>query len=303
MHTDILDVFNSIHPNIKFTIENPTPTQFLAFLDLEIRVVDISPEYCWYSKPFHSGNIMSHDAIQPYHVKRNIMINTFRCVNTHSSSIDNYVNRVGVAKMNFINAGYSMSEIASAELIALTSGCKPNPTNSYNKNKKSILKLPFLNSHMKTQVNKIIQASNLPINVVYIPGPSVSSIFKPKSKSINTCLCDICGNCDKVSCKWTNLVYQFCCRHCNQKYIGKTTRTLAERFSEHTSSVNNHDKKSALAEHLQVFHSDKQQDIFQFTLSVLKRCSSSTQTAIYESMLIRDHKPELNRRHEMQLII
>jgi len=90
---------------------------------------------------------MTHDAMQPYHVKRNIMINTFRCINTHSSSVDNYVNRVSTAKTNFLNAGFSMSEITSAELLALTSGCKPKPNPSIaqnnTNNNNSILKLPF----------------------------------------------------------------------------------------------------------------------------------------------------------------
>ncbi len=240
-------MFNSIHPSIQFTIENPIPTEFLAFLDLDIRVNLQSADFCWYKKPFHSGNTMTHDAMQPYHVKRNIIINTFRCINTHSSSVDNYVNRVGIAKTNFLNAGFSMSEITSAELLALTSGCKPRPNPSTvqnnTNNNNSILKLPFLNTHTNNQINKLVTASNLPISVVYIPGPSISSIFKPRDKTQNICLCDICGNFDKVSCKWTNLVYQFCCQHCHLFYIGKTTRTLAERFSEHSSSIRKLDKK------------------------------------------------------------
>jgi len=307
IHMEILNTFNSIHSSIQFTLENPEPTEFLPFLDLEIRIKMQSTDFCWYKKPFHSGNTMTHDAMQPYHVKRNILINTFRCINTHSSSIDNYINRVSTAKTNFLNAGFSISEIAAAELLALTSGCKPRP-NSSSVNKKSfdnnsVLKLPFLNTHTNNQINKIVAASNLPIRVVYIPGPSISSIFRPRCQNVNTCLCDICGNFDKISCKWTNLVYQFSCIHCHLTYIGKTTRTLAERFSEHSSSIKKLDKKSALAEHLQTFHVDKDHNIFQFSLSILKKCRSPTQTAIFESMLIQQLHPEINRKHEMFLII
>ncbi len=304
VHTVILDSFNSIHPSIQFTLENPKPAEFLPFLDLEIRVLMNKVDYRWYNKPFHSGNVMAQNTMQPYHVKRNVLINTFRCINSHSSSTDNYVAKVNIAKNNFIQAGYSLSEVASAELIALTSGCRPKPTVFNADNKMSILKLPFINMHTNKKIKAKIKSSNLPIKFVSIPGPSISSIFKPRiTASLNNCLCTICSNYDKITCKMTNLVYEFCCKQCNKTYIGKTTRTLGERYAEHSASIQGYNTKSALAEHLQSCHPSSSNDIRQFSLTILKRCRSSNSTAIFESLLIRDFKPELNRKHECSLII
>ena len=54
--TVILDTFNSIQSEIQFTVEVPPKNEFLAFLDIAIRIKDNNIQYKWHVKPCHSDN-------------------------------------------------------------------------------------------------------------------------------------------------------------------------------------------------------------------------------------------------------
>ena len=51
-----------------------------------------------------------------------------------------------------------------------------------------------------------------------------------------------------ISCKTKHVVYLLKCP-CGLCYIGKTTRELKTRFSEHKSAIRNKDEKSPVARH------------------------------------------------------
>ena len=51
-----------------------------------------------------------------------------------------------------------------------------------------------------------------------------------------------------ILCKTTNVIYMLKCP-CGLAYIGKTSRALKTRISEHRSNIRNHDKKSPVAVH------------------------------------------------------
>jgi hypothetical protein len=89
IHQNILRCFNSVNENIQFTIEIPPTDNFLCFLDLEIRFNNCTCfDYKWYSKSVHSGICFSNFSNHPFYMKKNFVINCYKTVKNHCSSID-----------------------------------------------------------------------------------------------------------------------------------------------------------------------------------------------------------------------
>ena len=53
----------------------------------------------------------------------------------------------------------------------------------------------------------------------------------------------------EVNCQTKNVIYIIGCQKCNEQYIGETSRTLQERFSEHLGYVKNKQLNKATGEH------------------------------------------------------
>lgn len=56
-----------------------------------------------------------------------------------------------------------------------------------------------------------------------------------------------------ITCNTSNVIYMLKCP-CGLAYIGKTTRPLKTRISEHRSNIRNHDSKSPVATHFSLAH-------------------------------------------------
>ena len=79
MVNEIMDTFNSIQESIQFTVEVPEENEFLAFLDIAIRIKD-QIQYKWYVKPCHSDNSLRYESYVPNHIKTNFVRNSIRSV-------------------------------------------------------------------------------------------------------------------------------------------------------------------------------------------------------------------------------
>ena len=107
--------------------------------------------------------------------------------------------------------------------------------------------------------------------------------------------------------KQSNVVYSIKCI-CGKKYIGRTGRLLANRIKEHeTAFIKKDTTKSALAEHVQKEHPETEEgqavSFEQFTIEILKRCTTHHETVIAESkmieiMLKEDPERLINRQRE-----
>ena len=88
-----------------------------------------------------------------------------------------------------------------------------------------------------------------------------------------------------------NVVYKFCCSvDPNITYIGKTCRHLLARVGEHLSG-----DKSAISSHLlNCSHCSNTANINNF--KVLKSCCNTFDLDIAEAILIKKHKPFLNKQ-------
>ena len=60
-------------------------------------------------------------------------------------------------------------------------------------------------------------------------GPKIKAVQNSYTAEINV----------EVNCQTKTLIYIVGCRKCNEQYVGETSRTLQERFSEHLGYVKN----------------------------------------------------------------
>ena len=94
----------------------------------------------------------------------------------------------------------------------------------------------------------------------------------------------------------SNVVYQFNCPEVNcsvdQKYIGYTTNSLSTRMTQHFT-------KGAIREHGQDNHDKRfsKEDIINNTV-IIKKDNCANNLRIMEAVLIKKHKPSINRKDE-----
>jgi len=72
VHTNILDIFNSFHHRLQFTIET-SRNNHINFLDVSIEVNEGILEFDWYTKPIFSGKFMNFLSQHPMSHKRGIV--------------------------------------------------------------------------------------------------------------------------------------------------------------------------------------------------------------------------------------
>ena len=89
----ILSTFNSVIPDIKFTIETPEPNEWLPFLDMQLRLINNEVHFSWYRKGIHSGNILRKDSHMPSHVKANMIKNGIKIIKNRSSSTQAFMKK------------------------------------------------------------------------------------------------------------------------------------------------------------------------------------------------------------------
>ena len=110
---------------------------------------------------------------------------------------------------------------------------------------------------------------------------------------------DICNRLeDKDSCDDKCVVYKFVCNLCGRFYIGQTSRPFHLRYNEHSKSLANKDKTSAVSA-LAVNVHKVEVSIKDFDVSFIDRCRSPVESRISEAPHIDRQRPNLNRREEL----
>ena len=103
-----------------------------------------------------------------------------------------------------------------------------------------------------------------------------------------------------------NVVYQYTCSLCNQRYVGETKRNLSLRIAEHkgrsprTGAILSSPSFSQIRNH----SLDEDHLINNDSFKILMKASHPFDTKILESLFIKHLKPELNNQHTSnQLLI
>ena len=335
----ILEKFNSLHRNIKFTAEIKDSSGNLPFLDMQL-YFDVNSNLCskWYIKPQHSENFIRGDEFIPENIKRNTIIERFRAVMVRSTE-EQYA-REGINRlvkilsknnhpifkiMGAIRQAYKKN---SNSLVTNASETVEQPIYNFNWKDtkqdnfnsstkefepiKSILKIPYISENLKSTINSVIEKFGRgdDIRVVYTSNQRVKFLKPSDNNQAQFEVRDGCPICvgieggDKYHCGTRVVVYKIQCRICQEFYIGKTNKTLKERITQHFNAYKNKTTNSPLWSHESYFHGgaliNNWETFFEkYRVIVIRQNSDYVLNNIDEAEHITKLKPSLNRREEV----
>ena len=174
----------------------------------------------------------------------------------------------------------------------------PNlPINTASK-QKMFIKLPFHGEEsfrIRRQLNQLVSKfyPQIKLNVVFQSGFRIKNMFKFK---------------DTVPLPlMSSLVYKYICNRCQSVYIGKTSRHLSTRISEHmgvsyrTAVPLTSPPFSAIRNHIDHNHTNYTISPDEFT--IIDRAPTDFQLLKKESILIKQIQPNLNNMESLTLKI
>jgi hypothetical protein len=228
---DALNVFlnhlNSLHVNIKFTIEIEVLKK-LPFLDVLVeRKNNNTLGHTVYRKPTHTNRYLNakshHHPAQIASIPITLSIRSKRIADA-----ENLNNEYKILENALLKNGFDRSDILKAW------NRNPGDKKAASKDKERALGTAFLPYVKGTtdRIRKILSKEN--INTIFDTDKKIGTLFKTGK--------------DKVHLEEKG-VYEIPCQDCNKSYIGQTGRRISNRRKEHELAVKQFSKSSALAQH------------------------------------------------------
>ena len=270
--TQFLDILNSQHKDIKFTLEKNTNRENLPFLDVQIKLNDSGYDTCVRRKPTNTGLLLNFSALCPNTWKSGLIMCLLHRAKKISSSAELYVQELKRLRYIFRNNGYPDWFINNT--IKKFEKRQNNPPDKYEPDFLFSIGIPFFGKASRVfakRLTALVKTKfNVDINVYYTCFKTGSSYFQLKCSTPFPLL--------------SNVVYKFSCsRDANISYIGMTTRHLGTRIQEH---LHHKTIKSAIREHFEICQNCKLNNTNLNGFKVLRICNSEYATKIQEALLI-----------------
>lgn len=285
--TMFLSYINSLHPNIKFTMEIEN-NSCLSFLDLNINKSIEGISTSVHRKQTHGGLGLNFFSFCDLSYKLSA-INTLLYRAYHlSSSYFNIHTEFEFLKRYFTDNGYPICLVEKQISKFLSLVFKPRfPNFDVPKDIKYFIAPDMgpLNSEFRRKISKLLKSVYLHTNfrISFINNKSISSFFSLKDKLPRELA--------------SGVVYQFTCPRCScGTYIGSTVRSLRVRFCSHMGISHRTDKllktkePSAIRSHAIACKADITLEDF----SIIDRHNNETSLRILESIHIKKRRPTLN---------
>ncbi len=282
------EYLNEQHPNIRFTSEVEQDGNF-AFLDVNIESTNGRFVTSVYRKKTFSGVFSNYDSFIARVFKVGLVLTLLHRAHSICSTWALFHEECQNSKSILRRNGYPMSFLDNCIQRFVDSVFKPKMPVSGDAPKTVILVLPFLGKHsldIRSRVLKLMRASypSVRCRIVFKSMVRMSNYFQFKDRHPLTLS--------------SNVVYVFRCVSCNASYVGKTTRHLHCRVSEHkgvsdrTGAVRKValDASSSILSHIKTSsHAVSFSDF-----SVIARAQSDFFLKIKESLIINRDRPSLN---------
>ena len=273
-----LDILNSLHPNLNFTVE--VASNSMPFLDVCIRIENDMFQTSVYRKSTHTNVFLNYHAVAPSAWKKGLVFCLLHRAKLICSSVSLFWEEVDKLRVMFSRNGYSYTFFDGVVERFLNPPSKSNESNTDDEDScdsvpVSILKVPFYGkaslNFARDIVKLIKQNFNVEIRVVYTTY-KVGRYFKLKSRTPSTLL--------------TNVVYQFTCAvKAHITYVGYTACHLVTRAEEHTSTRKN--TKSHVKEHILQCDGCKSADVGFNNIRVLKHYADEMDCKVGEALTIK----------------
>ena len=268
---------NSIHPNLKFTVEMEEDSQ-IPFLDMLLIRNDKQVESTWYCKPTDTGLLMNFHALAPKRYKRGVVNGFVHRIYRACSTWVNFDSSLKRAKSLLERNQYPADFYEPIIEKVIEKLVKPNDEAEEKPEILYKVKIQYRGFHTD-QFVKYLKESGAPVQVVL-------TIQKLKS-----CLPSLKQRVPMML--RSNLVYKFTCPRCNACYVGKTCRHLASRVSEYRTK-----SSEPVFRHMTACGVDK--STIEDNVEVLRVVggNNSFHLSIMEALYIRELAPKINTRDE-----
>ena len=277
---------NTQHPNIRFELENCTSdrdTSSLSLLDLNVRI-DATGEvdFLFYTKEARSSVFLHKESALPWSQKAATIRNEHRRIAARGGE-----NNEGAFTRKLFENGY-----AAADLRRLNPSRRRRP-NTRPGGTIHYIDLPFLGERAERKIRKAFTQEGIRIRI-YRRSTTILDTVRPRQPEVRQCRWTACPTKEQRRCFVRNCVYLITCSHCDQRYVGSTTRSLHERIREHTVTG----RGSTIFNHLTTCGGGTAQP----QVRILAREKDEVNTRLREAILIKKLRPELNTRTDSDLV-
>jgi hypothetical protein len=300
-----LNIFNSVLPQIQFTIEEKNSEGWLAFLDCQVHVNQGNYKYKWYQKDLHSGNMLNEKSNVPTSVKHSFIINRFWCVLDRSnilSELNISINKMYGLMVQNLYDNKTITQCLNTALDKFNS-CQTSRQNNFKTDllHKVPIKLKFTNQGNQNKLKNLCHNSRLKLKFCN------EKFLKLKHLGYRSPAPKLCKGCKlctmlspKANCNTARCVYQYTCKICKAVYIGHTINAIKIRHRAHSCQFNKTSTivRSALSAHFAHAHSHVPFSIDGYDLSIIKIVNDIVNLKIAEALCIESLKPSLNRKWE-----
>ena len=298
-HVDLfLNYLNNKHSNIEFTkeIEN---NGNLPFLDINIKKQNGNLSTSVYRKNTFTGLCMNFNSFAPFIYKINLIKTLiFRSYSLSSNYFNVHLDFEKVKNFLLLN-GFKSSLINKCikSFLEKLHNSPKLPIHTARKHT-VFIKLPFhgeesfkIRRHLNQLISKFYP--QIKLNVVFQSGFRIKNMFRFK---------------DTVPMPLrSSLVYKYECNRCKSVYVGKTSRHLSTRVSEHqgvsyrTLVPLTNPPFSAIKNHTNFNHNNYTISPNEFT--IIESAQTDFQLIKKESILIKQIQPNLNNMESITLKI
>ena len=281
---EYLKFANSLHNNLQFTLEKVNMEGNLAFLEINVNVSSKCNITCdWYQKPNDNGIILNFRSCAPLQHKKNVIQGTVHMVFNATSNWLAFDQALEKNKTCWTKNQYPeewSSKIVNQTLEKIISGGKDqlrttpkehqkSKTRSYDKPTIFLQYRGNLTQNFASKLKKLCE-----LQVVFT------------TRKFRSCLPTLKSSFDREL--KSHVVYEIKCIGCRSIYVGRASRHVTTRITEHQK------KDSQVDQHL-VECRGAMNDI---EWKILDACRTVEKLMIIEAIYISKLKPALNTRDE-----
>lgn len=301
---------NSLHPNVKFTLDYSKPDKGVPFLDTLVTIAPSSTgqsklETELFIKPTNSGIVLHASSAHPTATKHNMIRNMFHRALNNSSSREKEESSVNKIRTLLLENGYArklvkrlLREVLEARAAR---GSKNRQTQTVGKD--GFLTLPYIDENLLCKVKNVVKRSGLNVRLAWKNENKLknklvrSSYAPPRCPGGNRC--HLCKSGFKGQCTQKNIVYRLSCQLCRTnniktEYIGESKRPLRLRYNEHLRDMVGRKEDTPMGDHFREAHENTHTTSTPIEAKVLYRAVDHPDRKIAESIWIRNQQPKLN---------
>ena len=295
---------------LKWEVDYPENSQeFTPFLDTQIRIDEQGQLHHKFYRKKQKKKITLHANSHHDEGTKVATIKNFYKTAAHCSSTPEYKEEsMKIVDNLLVNNGYQdprrINQTGRLHPIAPTT--RHNPSSSHIEDTNHVTcTLPFINEPFSKEVTQFAHSHNLPVKFIFTPGKKLADILcssrphdKPHCTIPNCIICPLITT--NHDCKPKCVIYKVTCKLCQELYIGETSRTAHDRFSEHRRAANRPltYPDNALAAHYLEFHNNLDPDISFDILEI--NLYNTIKRKVTEAYYINLFKPSINNKEECE---